>query len=182
MKQHYRGTYQTPGLDHSTPEDSKKLGSLQWNVEVAESFPEVETVLRSREPHKFINYYVGSGNGVPSGSDLTLDGPGSVTEAAADGSDTSTSEDGDVLAVHLFYPYASTEVRSQTIHHPISALRSGLPAASMMENHVGMNLEPLTGRVYVFIVFSRTSSESLFVLLSSIPYISVLAILLDNQL
>jgi hypothetical protein len=57
-------------------------------------------VLGSRELHKFINYYFGSGNGVPSGSDLTLDGPGSVTEAAADGSDTSTSEDGDVCLTY----------------------------------------------------------------------------------
>ena len=122
MKRHYRVTHQTPGLDPSTPEDSEELVSLQWNVEVAESFPEVETVLRLREPHKFINYYFGSVNGVPSGSDLTLDGSGSVAEAVADGSDTSASENGDVLAVHLFYPYASTEARSQTINHPISAL------------------------------------------------------------
>ena len=123
MRRHYRVTHQTPGLDHSPPEDSEEHGSLQWEqVEVAASSPEVETVLELREPRKFINYHFGSGNGVPLGSDLMLDEPGSVAEAAADGSDTSTSEDGDVLVVHLFYPYASTEVRSQTINHPILAL------------------------------------------------------------
>jgi hypothetical protein len=128
MRRHYRVAHQTPGLDHSTPGDSEEHGCLQWEkVEVAESSPEVEAVLEWREPRKFINYFV-SENEVPSGSDLTPDGLGSIADAA-DESDNSTCEEGDALAVHLLYPYASTEARSQAIYHPVPALRSGFPAA-----------------------------------------------------
>jgi hypothetical protein len=114
MRRHYRVTHQPPGLDHSASGDSEEHGSLQWEkVEVAEGSPEVEAVLEWREARKFINYFV-RGNNVPSGSDLTLDGPGSITDATDD-ADKSTSEEGDALAVRLFYPYASTEARPQTV-------------------------------------------------------------------